>query len=209
MRRLSGTAPRIGALLLVAAALAACERTPKAPDVVLIVVDTLRAKSLSTYGYERDTSPNLSGFAADAITYEAAIATGTCTVPTHGSLFTGLMPSYHGAERVAGDRTLATPINPDVATLAEILSSHGYRTGAFVANETYVTASLGFARGFQAFVPADVLADDTIGRALDWFGPSPARPFSSSTSSTRTSRTSRPRRTASASPGGGPISAPS
>jgi len=132
------------------------------------VVDTLRAKSLSLLGYGRETSPNLARFARDAITYENAITPGTWTVPSHASLFTGLWPSFHGAERVAADRILATPINPKIETLAERLRRSGWATGAFVANTTYLTPSLGFDRGFDAYVtdggPADVVGP----AALRW-----------------------------------------
>ena len=60
--------------LLVVALFAAwgCERTPRDPDVILLVVDTLRAQNLSLYGYGRDTSPRLQEFAKDAVVYENA-----------------------------------------------------------------------------------------------------------------------------------------
>jgi arylsulfatase A-like enzyme len=164
--RLRAFARRLACLGLLLG-LAACQRDLP-PDVILVVVDTLRAQNLSTLGYERDTTPNLTRFAADAITYEDAISTGTWTVPSHASMFTGLLPSYHGAERVAADRNLATPINPEVATLAEILRGHGYRTAAFVANSTYLSPSLGFARGFEKFSPEEGLTDAVGNRALDW-----------------------------------------
>ena len=148
---------RYRSLLLAALALAtsavACSRAggDRAADVILIVVDTLRAQNLSLYGYERSTSPNLERFAKDAVTYEMAISTANWTVPAHASMFTGLLPSYHGAQRVPGDRILATPINPQARTLAEILHEHGFRTGAFIGNTTYVTGILGFNRGFEVF----------------------------------------------------------
>jgi len=140
------------------------------PDVILIVIDTLRAKSLSLYDYARDTSPEMIEFSKDAILYENAISPGTWTVPAHGSLFTGRLPSYHGAERVAPNRVIqATPLNPDVPTLAELLRNEGWATGAFVANSTFVTPSLGFARGFDPFVADDIRANLIITAALDWF----------------------------------------
>jgi arylsulfatase A-like enzyme len=170
-----GCAGRLAGLGL-ALGLAACERRSP-PDVILIVVDTLRAQNVSTLGYERDTTPNLTRFAADAITYEDAISTGTWTVPSHGSLFTGLLPSYHGAERVAADRNLVTPINPEVATLAEILRAHGYRTAGFIANSTYLTPTLGFARGFEKYSPEEGLTAAVGNRALDWLAGSPRPTF--------------------------------
>jgi len=146
-----------GALALALAAatlLSGCQaRSSREPhDVVLIVVDTLRADHLALYGYPRATSPHLDELARDAVTYEQAISPGTWTVPAHASLFTGRWPSYHGAERAAGTRNLATPINPDVPTLAEILRTRGFHTAAFVANSAYLCQQLGFDRGFDEFV---------------------------------------------------------
>lgn len=171
---------RHGALLLAALALAtgaaACSRSSgdRATDVVLIVVDTLRAQNLSLYGYERATSPHLERFAEDGVTYERATTPGTWTVPAHGALFTGYTPSFHGAERVPGNRILATPINPQTRTLAEILHEHGFRTGAFVANATYVTGILGFDRGFEVFASRlpDSRAPGVVAAALAWLGES-------------------------------------
>lgn len=129
---------------------------PTPRDVVLIVLDTLRADHLSLYGYARATSPNLVRFARAAVTYEDAIAPGTWTTPSHASFFTGRWPSYHGAERVAGDRTLATPVNPDAPVLAELLRAQGMHTAAFVANTAYVARALGFDRGFDEFFDRDL-----------------------------------------------------
>src|SRR6266436_1570114 len=129
-------------IAVVAIAVGACvARTPPRPaDVVLIVVDTLRADHVSLYGYPRRTAPALEAFARDAVTYDDAISPGTWTVPSHAALFTGRWPSYAGAERVPDDHTvnLATPINEAAPTLAELLSKAGFHTSAFVANTAYV-----------------------------------------------------------------------
>ncbi len=173
-------AARSGTLALATLLLAACSSPDKkASDIFLIVVDTLRAQNLSLYGYDRETSPNLDRFAKDAVTYEDAITPGTWTVPAHASLFTGLMPSYHGAERVAGDRILATPVNPQAKMLAEILSESGWRTGAFLGNTTYLTTSLGFGRGFAFFgdkLP-DNRAEGVVRSALEWLAESDRHGF--------------------------------
>jgi arylsulfatase A-like enzyme len=143
---------------IAAVALGACSRSapPRQGDVALIVIDTLRADHLGLYGYARATSPNLVALAKDAITYTHAVTPGTWTVPSHGSLFTGRWPSYHGAERVAGDRILAHPLNPDAPTLAELLQKDGFHTGAFVGNATYVAPLFGFSRGFKEFFDKDL-----------------------------------------------------
>jgi len=157
----------MGALLTTCSA----PRTPGPADVVLIVIDTLRADHLSLYGYERATSPHLDRLAEDGVTYTRAISTATWTVPAHGSLFTGYWPSYHGAERVAGNRMLAYPLNPELDTLAEILGARGYYAAGFVGNGTYVSALFGFARGFAEFTNEGLEHPPTLARKVgDWIG---------------------------------------
>jgi len=180
MRSSQRTAGRtIGLLAMVFLPLLGCQRTPRDPDVILLVVDTLRAKNLSLYGYDRATSPALEKFAKDAVTYENAVSPGTWSVPAHASLLTGRWPSFHGAERVPGDRLLALPINPEVTTLATTLAAGGWRTGGFVANTTYLSALFGFDRGFQryasdyGFVRADQITRD-VG---DWLASEPGKAF--------------------------------
>jgi arylsulfatase A-like enzyme len=146
-------------------------------DAILVVIDTLRAKNLSQLGYSRNTSPALVSFARDAVTYENAISPGTWTVPAHASMFTGRLPSFHGAERVADERVLATPINPGLPILAEILRKDGWITGGFVANSTYLTRSLGFSRGFEKYVGDDRTANQLLPEALDWFRSQPSPAF--------------------------------
>ena len=171
------TRPRRRTLALLAAFLCGgCvpAHPPGPPDVVLIVIDTLRADHLALYGYEHATSPHLERLAADGVTYLRAISPGTWTVPAHGSLFTGRWPSYHGAERVAGQRMLAYPLNPDVPTLAELLHAGGYATAAFVGNGTYVAPPFGFARGFTTFEHEGLESPPTVARRVDeWLAGQP------------------------------------
>lgn len=130
---------------------------PPAPrDVILIVIDTLRADHLPLYGYARDTAPSLRALARDSVTYLRATSPGTWTVPAHASMFTGLWPSVHGAERTAGERMTARPVRREVRTLAEILGDAGFHPAAFVGNWTFVTPSLGFDRGFREFFDGEV-----------------------------------------------------
>jgi arylsulfatase A-like enzyme len=151
---------------------AACARSrPRAADgdVVLIVVDTLRADHLSLHGYGRATSPALDALAREAVVYEHATSPGTWTVPSHAALFTGRWPSFAGAERVPAARNLALPINPDLPTLAGILGERGLHTAAFVANSTYVARVLGFARGFAEFFDHKLGGADGVRTAfVDW-----------------------------------------
>jgi arylsulfatase A-like enzyme len=127
------------------------------PDVVLVSLDTTRADHLSAYGYARDTSPNLTAFAADALLFTAARTPAGWTLPGHASMLTGLYPSRHGAhlaggwlpgQSIDGRRNVAYPLPEERTTLAEALRDRGYDTGAFVANFSYLYRDYGLAQGF-------------------------------------------------------------
>ncbi|MGK0482691.1 MAG: arylsulfatase A-like enzyme, partial [Planctomycetota bacterium] len=66
------------------------------PNVVLIVIDTLRTDHLSTYGYERETSPHLTRLALEGLRYERATAQAPWTTPSIGALMTSRYPSSLG-----------------------------------------------------------------------------------------------------------------
>ena len=115
------------------------------PNILLIVVDTLRADHLSTYGYARDTSPNLSRIAGQGVIFDNAIAPASWTVPSHASMLTGLYPHDH---HTAGDHDVLADRWP---TIGEVLLSEGYRTAAFSANVNNFDRKYGLARGFAHF----------------------------------------------------------
>lgn len=116
-------------------------------NIVLIVLDALRARNLSCYGYARPTTPNLDQFAQECIVYEKAFTTSSWSLPTHASLFTGLYPTQHGAD---DDHKF---LEPEFVTLAELLRERDYSTAAVCYNP-YVSAATGLERGFQEFNPA-------------------------------------------------------
>ncbi len=113
------------------------------PNVVLLVLDTVRRDRLSTYGYSRETMPVVDEFAAEATVFEDAISQASWSIPAHASLFTGLYPSAHGA-------VTTTPVLRARRPLAEQLQRAGYETYAVSPNE-YVRPSTGFGRGFDEF----------------------------------------------------------
>src|SRR5262249_1070909 len=135
------------------ASLLACRRGPSFP-IILISIDTLRAKSLGCYGYDRPTSAGIDRFARDCVLFEQAFAPEPQTLPSHISLMTGVWPQSHGAFPPAvGGHQLA----PAVATLAEKLGEHGYDCTAFV-NVGFLSPGSGIERGFAAgydFFPAN------------------------------------------------------
>ena len=103
--------------------------TPGA-DVVLIVVDTLRADGLSCYGNARPTSPVLDALAAEGVRFDECLAPAPNTATSHASLFTGLSPWAHRVANLTS-LELGTPGLPDAfETLAERFREAGYRTAA-------------------------------------------------------------------------------
>jgi arylsulfatase A-like enzyme len=132
-----------------------------APSLFLVVLDTVRADHLGSYGYERDTMPRLDGYAAQHMTrYTRARSTSSWTLPSHASLFTGLMPAQHGVThpRTEEDRAIllasgfaAYPLRAETTTLAERLRALGYRTGAVFSNAATLRVEYGLARGFEHY----------------------------------------------------------
>ncbi|MBW2257072.1 MAG: sulfatase, partial [Deltaproteobacteria bacterium] len=107
-----------------------------------IVMDTVRAQSVSAYGYERETTPNLDAFATGGVLFEQATAPSTWSLPAHASLFTGTLPSIHdchGETRWLDDR---------LPTLAETMAKAGWETRCFTANP-FISPSFGLTRGFE------------------------------------------------------------
>ncbi len=127
---------------------------PTRPNVLLIVLDTVRADHLDLFGYQRQTMPNLRRFAEQCQSANRMLTTGSWTLPSHASMFTGLYPSAHGAHHLfVRDKcpsNVAYDLREDVPTLAEFLGGRGYQTAGIVAN--YGTlSSFGLPRGFQQY----------------------------------------------------------
>ena len=119
-----------------------------APNVLLVVLDTVRADHLSLYGYERETSPNLTRVAREGIVFRQARSTAPWTLPSHASMLTGRWPHQLSAD---ADHAM----NRRFATLAESLSAQGYATAGFVANTYYCNAAYGLDRGFARYEDHD------------------------------------------------------
>jgi arylsulfatase A-like enzyme len=124
-----------------------------APNVLVIVLDTLRADHLSSYGYSRTTSPEIDRIASQGVLFENAIAPCSWSLPSHASLLTGRAPSEHGMQNVQPMPWLGWGKNSlgGYPTLGEVLRDRGYRTGAFSANRIYFTSNVGLGRGFIHF----------------------------------------------------------
>lgn len=125
-----------------------------APNVLLIILDTVRAMSLGLYGYDRPTTPHLSRWAATGVTFDRAIVPATWTVPSHGSMLTGRWPREMGGWWSAN--------RPPVETLASVLREQGYRTGGFIGNWYHINRESGLSHGFTHFSDLDRSGEQTL-----------------------------------------------
>lgn len=147
----------LAALLALASACGAPAPEPPRPDVLVVVLDTLRADRLSAYGHERDTSPELAALARSGVRFADVTAPDNWTWPGHASIFTGTPPWVHGARFGEGAGSVrmswgpaATAMRADLPTLAERLAEAGYRTAFFAANGVLAPALAGsLLRGFE------------------------------------------------------------
>ena len=158
-----------GALVVSVAAAGSSQRlgAPETPppkdaaNLLLITMDTTRADRLGAYGGPPGLTPNLDRLAASGLIFEHAYCPMPLTGPSHAALLTGLTPRENAVVQNG------VPLGTNSPTMAEVLRSRGYRTGAVVAAFT-VSSKLGFARGFELFdddfAPADALTRLTLVR---------------------------------------------
>jgi arylsulfatase A-like enzyme/ribosomal protein L7/L12 len=142
-------APR---LLLLLALAAACNHAPPPdtrPDLVLVVIDTLRADHLSTWGYDRPTSPGIDALGASGAVFLDDTSQSSWTLPSVASIQIG-RHLFVNAQRL-----------PDgVPSLAERLEAAGYETLAFLGNPAISPAG-GYDRGYSAFVGRETTGNVT------------------------------------------------
>ena len=115
------------------------------PNVIVYLVDTLRADHLSTYGYERPTSPSLDAMSTESVVFDHAMAQSGWTRSSAASILTGLGPRAHGV--LDRDDTLSV----EAVTLQRLLRQHGYQTHAVITNPN-LSSRFGFDNGFDSFV---------------------------------------------------------
>ena len=160
--------------LLVPVFLAACERpTPPTevraklaaiehPNIVLVLVDTLRADWTTPYGYERDTTPELQRWAERGALFERARAQSSWTKVSMASLFTSLWPRSHGV------RHPTDGLGANAQTLAGVLKEAGYHTYGVQSNG-WLDQSFGFQQGFDRYVfPKANKPVGGLGKASHW-----------------------------------------
>ncbi len=129
------------------------------PNILVLMLDTVRADALSALGPQAAPTPAMDRMAAQGVLFLRAIAPASWTVPSHASLFTGLTLTQHGT-------TFAhQALDPGLPALAEILAGEGYRTAAFSENPN-IARSNGFGRGFADFAEPFLYGRAAIAPAL-------------------------------------------
>ena len=125
------------------------------PNVLLLILDTVRARSTGLHGHVPSTTPNVDRLAKQGVTFELAIAPSPWTLPSHASMFTGYFPhDLNVAWRV--------PLNREKPTLAEAFGRAGYRTAGVVANLYNANSAMGLARGFDLYIDYTAAWDELI-----------------------------------------------
>lgn len=152
---------------------------PLRPNIVLVTIDTLRADHLGCYGYFRDTSPRIDGFAKEGVVFDAAYATMATTLPSHASILTARYPLEHGilANLMHGGKPFGW--KPGMVSFAQVAKEAGYATAGFVSAAPLKQQS-GIAEGFDTWSePAQVerAAGETLADVLPWLRSSAVQPF--------------------------------
>jgi arylsulfatase A-like enzyme len=144
------------------------------PDILIVTVDTLRADRLGSYGYPRNTSPELDRLLHDGVRFSEARVVEPLTCPSICSMMTSLYPQDHGASR-NGLR-----MRPGLASLSKSLSDHGYDTAAIVGNWTLKDKLSGLGEHFDeyealltrkrwfGFLRSEATAADLTTAAIEW-----------------------------------------
>lgn len=123
------------------------------PNIVLIIIDTLRADRLGSYGYPLDTSPELDAYAERGVRFDFVLAPSTWTRPAIASILTSLHPRTLGLYNEL-EEILASHFD----TLPEILRENGYTTLGVTANPN-INSHFNFHQGFDRYIDSDVVME--------------------------------------------------
>ncbi len=174
MKHLKAMPVRLAALLCLAAALppapglcadAAASTAPAAGyNVIVVVVDCLRADHVSAYGYGRNTTPNLDALAGEAVLFRQAVAQAPTTLLSFSSIYTSRYVSAHGVD------ALNKALGESALTLAEILKIYNYRTASFAGGPN-LSPLFKLDQGFDTYFHLNYTSSSfktTLPAALDW-----------------------------------------
>jgi arylsulfatase A-like enzyme len=129
--------------------------SPPTSNILLIILDTVRAQSLSLHGYARPTTPQLDRLAENGVMFERALSTSPWTLPSHASMFTGRFPNELFTE-------FQQPLDSTYPTLAEVFSRRGFLTAGFSANLGYGSYETGLNRGFIHYEDYPITLGQTL-----------------------------------------------
>jgi len=128
---------------------------PHGPNVILITIDTLRADHLGSYGYRRDTTPNIDKLAQKGVLYEYAYSQAPWTMPSMSSMHTSYYPTQIKI------KSIKSKIHDNFITLAEFLRNNFYKTSAVISN-IVVSEIFGFSQGFETYDQTPLRARDEL-----------------------------------------------
>jgi arylsulfatase A-like enzyme/Tfp pilus assembly protein PilF len=131
--------------LLLSSTLWAATTPRQQPNVILITIDTLRADHLGCYGYKNISTPSIDALARDGVRFANAYAVVPVTLPSHGTILTGTYPMYNGLHDFGGNK-----LNSQQPTLASVLRTRGYSTGA-VVSAAVLDSRFGLNQGFDYY----------------------------------------------------------
>ena len=134
------------------------------PNLIIILIDTLRADHMSCYGYHRPTSPNIDRFAQRAVLFSDCFSSCPRTTQSMATIMTGRYPWNHGV------RYLWDELPPEETPLAEILSPLGYETVAVIGTDILLgKINQGFGRvvNENKCLDAKTLTDHAIAELAD------------------------------------------
>ncbi len=156
-------------------------------NIILIVIDTLRADHLGCYGYKYNISPQIDAFSRKATLYTRAIAASPWTLPTHASIFTGKYPFEHGVHTIKLKQPEGTKetdyrlnyskLSQENLTLAEVFKSNGYKTAAFIANAGFLSERFQLNQGFDTYYLKHTTARRLNKEVFSWFKKNTDSPF--------------------------------
>ena len=150
------------------------QRASKEPNIVVIVIDTLRQDHLPFYGYPKDTAPFLSKVAARSVVFENAYSVSSWTAPATASIFTSLNPIQHGVTtgmlatrklQMINSKIKLNKIPNQLETMPEVLKKAGYKTYA-VADNFNISEEEGFDQGFDKFITYNYKTADRVNDTL-------------------------------------------
>jgi choline-sulfatase len=179
----------VGGCLCLAALVALCgcksgsPPPPRALNLLLVTIDTLRADHLGCYGYSKIETPGLDRIAQQGVLFENASAPAPLTLPSHASMMTGVYPTVHKVRNTGG-----FVLSPSQTTLAKILQDQGWDTAAFVGSSV-LKRRFGLNQGFATYddemLPAngsaqaepERRAEEVVNRAVKWLDAQSGKPF--------------------------------